>query len=81
MTATLITALLPFALKILGMYFDKIEGDKDQKKAYLDFIQKMQSKANQPASVKTSYDAQIERLKKQIEAEQQGGSNGTSPMP
>lgn len=72
---TIIQALLPVALKLLALYFEKVETNKDQKQAYLDFIQKMQSKATQPAEIKTSYDSQIERLKKQIEAEQ-GGSNG-----
>lgn len=69
---TIIQALLPVALKILAMYFEKAETSKDQKQAYLDFVTKMQGTANQPAAIKSSYDAQIERLKKQI-AEQNGG--------
>ena len=73
MWTTIITALLPFALKILSAYFEKVETSKDQKQAYLDFISKMQAKANQPAAIKTSFDAQVERLKKQIK---EGGSNG-----
>lgn len=65
MTATLITAFLPFAIKIISAYLDKNKDKKEARKAFLLFVEKMQSTAGNSASLRNSYQNQIDRLKKE----------------
>lgn len=62
MWTSIITALLPIALKILNSYFEKNETDTQARFAYLKFLEAMQKGQSTPAKAKNSYDAQIQRL-------------------
>ena len=64
MTATIVSALLPFAIKIISAWFEKNQDKKEAREAFLSFVEKMQSNAGNSASLRKSYQAQIERLKK-----------------
>lgn len=66
MTATLVSAFLPFAIKIITAYLEKNEDKKEARKLFLQFVEKMQSSAGDSASLRSSYQAQIDRLKKGV---------------
>lgn len=66
MTATIISALLPFAIKILTLYFESKDADQKSKKEWKQFLEKMQSKPSTSVRIKKSVDAQLERLRKQV---------------
>lgn len=60
---TIIAALMPYLLKLLGMYFEGKEASKEQREAYINFITVMQKDARTPADLKESYDEQLRKLK------------------
>lgn len=62
MWLTIISSLLPFALKVLGIFFEKAQVSKDQRQAFLNFLSVMQNSQNTPAKMKESYAEQIKRL-------------------
>ncbi len=66
MTATIITALLPFAIKILSLYFESKDVDKKSKLDWKQFLEKVQSKPSTSVRLKKSVDAQLDRLRKQV---------------
>lgn len=61
---TIISALLPFAIQILTAYFERNKDKKEAREAFLSFVQKMQSGSGESARLRSSYQAQIDRLKK-----------------
>jgi hypothetical protein len=61
---TIITSLLPLALQIISMFLKNNESKKEAREAFLVFIQKMQNNSGESARLRSSYKAQIERLKK-----------------
>lgn len=61
---TIISALLPFAVQIIAAYFERNKDKKEAREAFLSFVQKMQSSAGDSARLRSSYQAQIDRLKK-----------------
>jgi len=63
MWEAIIVALLPVLVKLIGMGLDKIQADKEAVKAFLDFVQKMEKKANIPMKLHGSYKDQLEKLK------------------
>lgn len=65
MWTSIVTALIPFAIKILNSYFEKNKDKKDQREAYLKFLESMQSSASTPATMRNSYQDQIRRLREQ----------------
>lgn len=64
MVALIVTALLPIALRILAMFFDKKVNDVESKQKFYDLVKDLNDKgiATIPASLKKSYDAQSARL-------------------
>lgn len=66
MTANIISALLPFAIKILSMYFESKDVDLKSKKEWKQFLERVQSKPSTSVRLKKSVDAQLDRLRKQI---------------
>lgn len=68
MTMTLVNAFLPFAIKIITAYLEKNEDKKEARKLFLQFVEKMQSSSGDSATLRSSYQAQIDRLR--------GGANG-----
>lgn len=63
MATTLITAFLPFAIKIITAYLEKGEDKKEARELFLKFIEKMNNNAGNSTSLRTSYQAQIDRLR------------------
>lgn len=61
---TIITALLPLALQIISMFLAKNKDKQEAREAFLVFVQKMQNSSGESARLRSSYKAQIERLKK-----------------
>lgn len=59
----IIEALLPFAVKLIGAYFEKRQDKVEARQAFLAFVEKMQSHAGDSARLRSSYQAQIDRLK------------------
>lgn len=66
MWATIITSLLPFAIKLITMFFEKNESNKEAKVAFLNFISVMEQHSGNSAKLRISYKEQIERLKDAI---------------
>lgn len=61
---TIISALLPLALQIISMFLKQNSDKKEARDAFLIFIEKMQNNSSESARLRSSYKAQIERLKK-----------------
>jgi hypothetical protein len=69
MWTTILTAALPFILKMLGWYLDKINADKKAKEAYLDFLKHIEPHNKACVRLRKSYvaqrDANLEKLRAQ----------------
>lgn len=63
MWASIIASFLPFAIKILNMYFENNEQSKDARAAYIKFLEAMQGSQSTPAKMKESYEEQLRRLR------------------
>lgn len=62
MWVTIITAVLPTLMKLIGMFFSSKNASADQKAAYKEFVDKMQRSPNTPASLRLSYEDQLKAL-------------------
>lgn len=62
---SIVNALLPLALQIIGLWFEKNKDKKEARAAFLAFVEKMQATSGSSARLRSSYQSQIERLKKQ----------------
>lgn len=63
MMTSIITAILPFAIKIIAAWFAKNEEKKEAREAFLKFIEAMQNDSTGSAGLKSSYQQQLERLR------------------
>jgi len=63
MTAALIQVLLPFALWILGKFFEKVKNDKAAKKEFLRFVDAMEREQMGSVSLNDADRAQLEELR------------------
>ena len=61
---TVITALIPFAIKLLGLFIDKKVNNVELKRKFYDLVDTLNKSgyANIPAKLKKSYDDQSARL-------------------
>ena len=59
----IIAALLPFLIKIVGMFLDKYVADQEAKEDYLKFVNKLEDKHGVSVRLHKSYQEQRERLK------------------
>jgi len=66
MYLTIITAVLPLLMKLIGMFFESKSASSDQREAFKEFIDKMQKSPSTPANLKLSYDEQLKRLREDI---------------
>lgn len=66
---SIISALLPLFLKLIGMAMDSDKFSKEQKESFNQFVMTMQSSQTASAQLNQSYDAQVEELKKKIQGE------------
>ncbi len=63
MWTTIITALLPLAIKLLMNYFDKVDDDRADKKAFIGFIEAINKTSGHSAKMKVAAKTARERLK------------------
>lgn len=70
--ASIILALIPLILKLLGVYFESEKASADQRQAFLKFLEAVQPQAGESAKNRESYGEQVKRLQEQIDRE-----NGT----
>lgn len=63
---TIIQALLPLFLRLIGMALDKGEYTKEQRESFVAFALSMQKSQTVSAEIHNSYEEQIEKLKKKV---------------
>lgn len=68
---TIITALLPLFLKLIGRAMDSEKFSKEQKESFNAFVLAMQDTQTASAKLNQSYEEQVEELKKKVS----GGTN------
>jgi len=68
MWKTIIGALLPLAVKILMNYFSKVEDEREDKKAFLGFIEAVNKTSGHSAKMKAAAQTAREKLKERKEA-------------
>jgi hypothetical protein len=66
---TLISSILPIIIKLLGVYFESKEANKEQRQAFLEFVKAIQPQSGESAKGRQSYDEQVKRLQEQINKE------------
>ena len=65
----IISSILPYLLKLIGVYFESKEASKEQRQAFLEFVKAIQPQAGESAKARESYDEQIKRLQEIISNE------------
>lgn len=63
MAKLLVTALLPWALKIIEYFLDKSVKKAELKQKFLNFVHAMANDSGQSAKLRKSYQTQLKRLK------------------
>ena len=70
MWMTILTSVLPLALKMIGYFIEKKiakgEMEKEARKAYLDFLNKIEPSLQDSARLRKSAQSQMDRLKEQL---------------
>ena len=70
--ASIILALIPLILKLLGVYFESQKASNEQRQAFLEFVKAIQPQSGESAKSRESYGEQIKRLQERIDKESQG---------
>lgn len=68
---TLITTLLPLAVKLITYIIDKNNNSDELRKQFLELLQTLQSHEDTPTKIKDKCQAQIDRIKAILEKENQ----------
>ena len=63
MILTIIEFLIPVAIKLLGMFLDKKQADKEMMQRFYEFVEKFDKEYFNSVKLKRSYEAQLERLR------------------
>ena len=76
---SIIAALMPLFIRLIGQVLDSKEFTTEQKEAYLNFVDKMQLTQDGSAKIAQSYDSQVDILRAKIEAEK--AAQNVTPNP
>lgn len=71
LASTVVTALIPFVIKLITYFIDKKINDNELRKQFLDLLVTMQSHEDTPVKIREKCQSQIERIRAQLAKENQ----------